>query len=162
MAETRRIALHTLPIRCCHCCSLRALLCSAGGFGGWSGSSAWTSTGKGTDTGTGQLLRLLGIEPAPDRRELALVSLCSSKEALAALPRAPRPVMCFSCTMWICAGRAASLRLPASLCELISSAGEQMRAFLLACARGARLDSTRRPAIKQSADNQFYRRPCDM
>jgi len=47
-------------------------------------------------------------------------------EAIAALPRAVRPVMCLhftaSCKMWIFA---AHLRLPASLCELISSVDER-------------------------------------
>jgi hypothetical protein len=84
--------------------------------------------------------------------------------ALAALPRAAQPVMCFPCKLWIFAGRAARLRLPASLCELISSAGEQMRAssvpracLCLVCARGLGRDSTR--CLPTS--NQFHRHPCD-
>jgi len=61
---------------------------------------------------------------AGESLRLSLFTLASLLvEALAALPRAAWPVMCFCrCEMWICA-------CPQNLCELISSAGEQTRAW---------------------------------
>lgn len=134
MAETAAanwpLFLYTLAVRRirCYCCS----------FGG-DGVARSTSTDRhrhcnswgSSRRQTGESLRL---------SILILASLLV--EALAALPRAAWPVMCFRrCKMWICA-------CPQNLCELISSAG--LANACLACARGLGPGSTGcacRPAI---------------
>jgi hypothetical protein len=117
MAETAAnwpLFLYTLAVRRirCYCCS----------FGG-DGVARSTGTDRhrhcnswgSSQRQTGESLRLSLLT-------LASLLVCLV-EALAALPRAAWPVMCFCrCDMWICA-------CPQNLCELISSAGEQTRAW---------------------------------
>lgn len=156
MAETRRIALYTLPIRCCYCCSLSVLLGTWGGMEWLECLDRHRAQGHCCDSWgssrrqTGESWRLSLLTLAKRHLRLCLVQYGQSCAFPARCGSAQDALPVCACPQ---VSASLSLALPS---KCVPSCWPAPAAW--AWTRLAALQSSNQP----TNNNQFHRRPCDM